>query len=307
MLFRSTPPRTEALPPPAVIANPSPRASKSPWARPHAPTPEARPSPAASPPPPPAEPVPSPAPAQSLADLPPVSASDWVQKVAESAQKLDVIVVFHSIAHSGSDAFQFAFRTMIQEVLPRLGRPYVAYRFSLDAEPSFVTEMAECLGLPSDSVVTGAGIFWSGPRRRLSLMGDRAFESRAAFSGYLQATLISQHARLPSGILPGAAPTPARAATATPTPVPSKVASRRRIFAAAWLLMGMLVAAGLLASTAFDWRRSPPPLPPEPVPHATPSATTQLPSNIPEAAPRAVQPTAPAAPPPKRHPAHRKP
>lgn len=290
---------------------PSPPARKSPWARPLDPMPEipaaaARPAPA----PPPAhaiqaEPAPSapPAPlAQSLADLPPVSASDWVQKVGESARKVDVVVVFHSIAHSGSDAFQFAFRTMMQEVLPRLGRPYVAYRFSLDAEPTFVTEMAECLGLPANSAVTGAGILWSGPRRRLSLIGDRAFQSRSAFSRFLQETLASQQARLPSGILSAAgapvsnAPRP-RTPAAAPAPAPPKSAARRRLTAAALMLVGTLVAVALLASTVFDWRPSPPISQGPVAPAVQPAPAALTPDPAPPAPPPRPPQKSPAQPP----------
>jgi hypothetical protein len=271
--------------------------------------PEVPATPTAPPSPPPqvAPPAASTRPAQSLADLPPVSASDWVQKVGESARKLDVVVVFHSIAHSGSDAFQFAFRTMMQEVLPQLGRPYVAYRFSLDAEPTFVTEMAECLGLPANSAVTGAGILWSGPRRRLSLIGDRAFQSRTTFSRFLQETLASQHARLPSGALSGAAmPSSdaprAKAQPAAAAPVPPKAAVRRRFTAAALMLAGTLVAVALLASTVIDWRPAPPI-------SQGPIMPAMQPTLTPDPPPQASQPVAPPRPPqkPPAQPTHRKP
>ncbi len=257
----------------------------------------ATPTALAPPPPHDVQPAASARPAQSLADLPPVSASDWVQKVGESARKLDVVVVFHSIAHSGSDAFQFAFRTMMQEVLPQLGRPYIAYRFSLDAEPTFVMEMAECLGLPANSAVTGAGILWSGPRRRLSLIGDRAFQSRSAFSRFLQETLALQHARLPSGALsiadvpaapaPRARPQPAATAAAAPP----KSAARRRLTAAALMLVGTLVAVALLASTVIDWRPTPPLSQGPVVPTAQPAVAPD--------APQASQPAPPPRPPQK--------
>jgi len=268
---------------------------KSPWARLNEIPPEASPAPAMAlppspPPPPPARPAavnapPQPA-AQSLADLPPVSGSDWVQKVAEGARSLDVVVVFHSIAHSGSDAFQFAFHTMMQEILPRLGRPYVAYRFSLDAEPSFVTEMAECLGLPADQAVTGAGILWSGPRRRLSLIGDRAFASRTAFSQFLPAVLASQQARLPSGILPATPPRRAAPQRAAPKPRPPASAARRRMTAVALMVAGVIVAGALLASTVFDWRREPPP-PLSPASSAPSSTQPRPPVEPPARLPRA--------------------
>jgi hypothetical protein len=250
----------------------------------------------AAPAPPPSQvvqPAASARPAQSLADLPPVSASDWVQKVGESARKLDVVVVFHSIAHSGSDAFQFAFRTMMQEVLPQLGRPYVVYRFSLDAEPTFVMEMAECLGLPANSAVTGAGILWSGPRRRLSLIGDRAFQSRSAFSRFLQETLALQHAHLPSGALSGADVPSSQAPRARPQPAAAAAAQpksgvRRRLTAAALMLVGTLVAVALLASTVIDWRPTPPISQGPVMPTAQPA-----PALAPDPPPQASQPPHP--------------
>jgi len=275
-------------------ARPAGAAPRSPWARLGRIASDTPAPPAAMPAPATAATTPAPRPAaaaagpppavQSLADLPPVSGSDWVQKVAEGARSLDVVVVFHSIAHSGSDAFQFAFHTMMQEILPRLGRPYVAYRFSLDAEPGFVTEMAECLGLPVDNAVTGAGLFWSGPRRRLSLIGDRAFESRAAFSHFLPAVLASQQARLPGGILPAVAPSRPAPQRAAPKPKLPPSAARRRMTAVALLVAGVVVAGALLASTVFDWHRQPP-LSPAPASQAT--AQPRPPAELPPKPPRA--------------------
>lgn len=271
---------------PAQSSDPPAPAPRSPWARPHEPIAEVRGSSDVLRPPPTsaAKSATSPAPARSLADLPAVSGSDWVQKVAEGARSVDVVVVFHSIAQSGSDAFQFAFHTMMQEVLPRLGRPYVAYRFSLDAEPSFVRDMAECLGLPADSAVTGSGMLWSGPRRRLSLMGDRAFASRVAFSQSLPAVLASQQVRLPSSALPlasaPAAPRPATAERAAPPKPPASV-TRRRLTAVTLLLAGVLVAGALLAGTVFDWHREPP-LGPAPSSQSAPSTLRPPAQSVPQ-------------------------
>jgi hypothetical protein len=132
------------------------------------------------------------APPLGLKDLSPVSSADWATKVGEAAKMVDVIVVFYSAEYLDSEMFQVAFQTVVNEVLPQIGRPYAAYRFSLDAEPSFVAEMAEALGLPRDNPVTNAGFAWSGPGRQLFIIGDRALESRAAFSRFLRRSLGAQ-------------------------------------------------------------------------------------------------------------------
>ncbi len=89
---------------------------------------------------------------------------------------LDVVVVFYTMACLGSDIFELAFQTLVNEVLPQMGRPYAVYRFSLDAEPRFVSEMAESLGLPEHNPVTSQGFAWSGPGRPLFIIGDRALQ-----------------------------------------------------------------------------------------------------------------------------------
>lgn len=106
---------------------------------------------------------------------------------------LDVVVVFYTMACLGSDIFELAFQTLVNEVLPQMGRPYAVYRFSLDAEPRFVSEMAESLGLPERNPVISQGFAWSGPGRPLFIIGDQALESRGAFSRFMrQSQLIQQ-------------------------------------------------------------------------------------------------------------------
>src|SRR5437667_5090759 len=138
------------------------------------------------------------APPLGLNDLSPVSSADWAAKVGEAAKMVDVIVVFYSGEYLDSEMFQVAFQTVVNEVLPQIGRPYTVYRFSLDAEPSFVGEMSESLGLPQDNPVTNAGFAWSGPGRRLFIIGDRALESRAAFSRFLRRSLGAQQQAPPA-------------------------------------------------------------------------------------------------------------
>ncbi len=138
------------------------------------------------------------APPLGLTNLSPVSSADWATKVGEAAKMVDVIVVFYSAEYLDSEMFQVAFQTVVNEVLPQIGRPYTVYRFSLDAEPSFVAEMTESLGLPRDNPVTNAGFAWSGPGRRLFIIGDRALESRAAFSRFLRRSLGAQQQAPPA-------------------------------------------------------------------------------------------------------------
>lgn len=132
-------------------------------------------------------------------DLPTVTSADWVLKVGEAAKIVDVVVVFYTAAYLGSDMFELAFRTVVNQVLPQFGRPYTVYRFSLDAEPGFVPEMAESLGLASDNPVTVAGFAWSGPGRPLFLIGDHALESPAAFQRSLRRNLAEQQPDAPRG------------------------------------------------------------------------------------------------------------
>ena len=129
-----------------------------------------------------------------LEDLAVVSSADWLAKVGEAAKMVDVVVVFYRAAYQEAAAFQRAFRTVVNDMLPHLGRPYAVYRFSLDAEPGFVKEMAESLGLAEGDPITGAGFAWSGPGRRLFLVGDRALDSQAAFQRTLRRNLTGERA-----------------------------------------------------------------------------------------------------------------
>jgi hypothetical protein len=161
--------------------------------RPHSTPPRVAPE-AARPAPKPAEPRSSAAPAIAFDDVTPVTSADWVVKVGEAAKLVDVVVVFYTAAYLGSEMFKFAFRTVVNEVLPKAGRPYAIYRFSLDDEPGFVPEMAISLGLPADNPVTVAGFAWSGPGRRLFVIGDDALESPAVFQRALRRRLTGQPA-----------------------------------------------------------------------------------------------------------------
>jgi hypothetical protein len=143
------------------------------------------------------------APPLALSELPLVSSADWVDKVGEAAKIVDVVVVFYRSECVGSDMFELAFHTVVNEMLPQAGRPYTAYRFSLDVEPDFVSEMAESLGLPPDNPVTDAGFAWCGPGRRLFLVGDRALGSRAAFSRFVRRSLAAQQVPLAGENGPG--------------------------------------------------------------------------------------------------------
>ncbi len=59
------------------------------------------------------------APPLGLHELPAVSSADWAAKVGEAAKIVDVVVVFYTSAHLGSDMFRLAFQTVVNEVLPR--------------------------------------------------------------------------------------------------------------------------------------------------------------------------------------------
>lgn len=193
---------TRQKPPAADRAEPAlsmPALAQRPASRPNAPAPPAQRNadPAV------AAPAPRPAPKRTgvrvpgapplgINDLPVVSSADWVAKVGEAAKMVDVVVVFYRAAYLGSEMFEAAFQMVVNELLPRMGRPYAVYRFSLDAEPRFVSEMAESLGLPRDNPVTAAGFAWSGPGRRLLVIGDRALQSRTALSRFLRESLDSR-------------------------------------------------------------------------------------------------------------------
>src|SRR5262249_44901882 len=160
------------------------------------------------------------APEVGLDDLPAVSSADWAVSVGEAAKMVDVVVVFYSVAYLGSEMFRFAYRTVVNQVLPQLGRPYTVYRFSLDSEPGFVAEMAESLGLPLDNPVTVAGFAWSGPGRRLFVLGDHAFQSPAVFQRSLRESLLGQPARGPGERAPRRQPPARLARPRAPAPPP---------------------------------------------------------------------------------------
>jgi hypothetical protein len=191
-------------------------------------------------------------------DLPVVSSADWVAKVGEAAKMVDVIVVFYTAAYLGSDMFQLAFQTVVNEVLPQISRPYTVYRFCLDAEPSFVGEMAESLGLPHDNPVTVAGFAWSGPGRRLLLIGDRALESRAAFSRFLRRSVTAQQQMPPAGV--SGARQRDTASLEHPcerTPRPrTRLLGGRALTILAWCLFGTAALGALVVGVAPQVARS---------------------------------------------------
>jgi hypothetical protein len=196
------------------------------------------------------EPRSSAAPAIGFDDLTPVSSSDWVVKVGEAAKIVDVVVVFYTAAYLGSEMFEFAFRTVVNQVLPQAGRPYTVYRFSLDDEPGFVPEMATSLGLPADNPVTVAGFAWSGPGRRLFVIGDHALESPTVFQRSLRRSLMGQPVEAP------------RASAARPEPAarldrPRRGAVRARsgrvLAILAWCLFGTAALGAAVVGVAPQW------------------------------------------------------
>jgi hypothetical protein len=197
------------------------------------------------------------APSLGLSDLPMVSSADWVAKVGEAANMVDVIVVFYTSAYVTSNMFQLAFQTVVNEVLPQIGRPYAAYRFSLDAEPSFVAEMAESLGLPQDDPITVAGFAWSGPGRRLFLIGDRALESRTTFDRALRVRQVSQ--QLPFAGERGSRDRDIagfeRSHERTPRPR-MPLWGARALAILAWCLFGTAALGAAVVGLAPQWARS---------------------------------------------------
>ncbi|HXP77406.1 MAG TPA: hypothetical protein VN823_24945 [Stellaceae bacterium] len=197
------------------------------------------------------------APPLGLDDLPAVSSADWVAKVGAAAKMVDVIVVFYSSACLGSELFELAFQTVVNEVLPELERPYAVYRFSLDAEPAFVSEMAESLGLPEDDPVSIAGFAWSGPGRRLFLIGGRALASRAALSLSLRRNLTPQPA-------PFAGESDARRRDVESVEGPREQAPRpqarrlagRVLAILAWCLLGTAALGAAVVGVAPQWAHS---------------------------------------------------
>jgi hypothetical protein len=189
------------------------------------------------------------APAIGLDDLPRVSSVDWLAKVGEAAKMVDVVVVFHTAAYLGTEMFEFAFRTVVNDVLPHLERPYTIYRFSLDDEPEFVPEMAISLGLPPDNPVTLAGFAWSGPGRRLFLLGDNALQSPAVFQRALRRSLAGER---PTG-------SPARAEPVASDERPGRAMrswSARAIAVLAWCLFGTAALGAAVVGLAPQWTSS---------------------------------------------------
>jgi len=206
------------------------------------------PTPTESPRPPPAETRAPRAPEVGLDDLPAVSSADWVAKVGEAAKMVDVVVVFYTAAYLGSEMFELAFRTVVNEVLPRLGRPYAVYRFSLDEEPGFVAEMTESLGLAQDNPVTVAGFAWSGPGRRLFLIGDRAFESPAVFQRSLRRSLSGQPVPITRE-----GGNPRRPAADAPR---VRIWGGRALAILAWCLFGTAALGAAVVGVAPQWASS---------------------------------------------------
>jgi hypothetical protein len=224
------------------------------------------------------------APPLGLKDLSPVSSADWASKVGEAAKMVDVIVVFYSAEYLDSEMFQVAFQTVVNEVLPQIGRPYAAYRFSLDAEPGFVAEMAEALGLPRDNPVTNAGFAWSGPGRRLFIIGDRALESRAAFSRFLRRSLGAQQ-QAPLARESGASPRHLESfqrenRRARPERSRAPLLGRRALVIMAWCLFGSAALGAVVVGVAPQVANSilhpaKVPAPVSAVPEARPTTSTQ--------------------------------
>jgi hypothetical protein len=278
-------------------------------AEPEIATPTAAPRPAPAPPhpapppprntaPPAAAPTPRPtskrtgvrapgAPPLGINDLPAVSSADWAVKVGEAAKMVDVVVVFYTVAYLGSQMFELAFQTVVNEVLPQMGRPYAVYRFSLDAEPRFVAEMAESLGLPGDNPVTAAGFAWSGPGRPLLIIGDRALESRGAFSRFLRQSLESQQA--PQARNVGARQLdfaePERPRERMPRSR-GRLLGGRALAVLAWCLFGTAALGAAVVGVKPEWARS-----------LLQPATAPAPAGVPKALPQASDAPTNALPP----------
>jgi len=200
---------------------------------------------------------------------------------------VDVVVVFYTAAYLGSEIFERSFQTVVNEVLPHMSRPYTVYRFSLDAEPDFVAEMAESLGLPGDNPVTAAGFAWSGPGRPLFIIGDRALQSRAAFSRFLR----QSHSSEPS---PSAADSGARRWDVAEVEHPRRRMPRsntrrlggRALAILAWCLFGTAALGAVVVGVQPQWARS--------LLHST---TTSGPAVVPASPPQGSGVPAGAAPP----------
>lgn len=192
-------------------------------------------------------------PTMGFDDLTLVRSEDWAVKVGEAAKLVDVVVVFYSTAYLGSEMFNFAFRTVVNEVLPQTRRPYTVYRFSLDDEPEFVPEMAASLGLPLDNPVTRAGFAWSGPGRRLLVIGDRAMQSQGAFQRSLRRSLTGETPDQPRATFTRREPAASR-----DRPYRGSVRpwSGRVLAIVAWCLFGSAALGAVLVGVAPQWASS---------------------------------------------------
>lgn len=197
------------------------------------------------------------APPLGINDLPTVSSADWVAKVGEAAKMVDVVVVFYTAAYLGSEIFERTFQTVVNEVLPQMSRPYTVYRFSLDAEPDFVAEMAESLGMPGDNPVTATGFAWSGPGRPLLIIGDRALQSRAAFSRFLRQSRNSEQS--PSAADSGARRRDVAEFERSRGRAPrshAKLLGGRVLAILAWCLFGTAALGAAVVGVEPQWARS---------------------------------------------------
>lgn len=192
-------------------------------------------------------------PTMGFDDLMQVTSEDWAVKVGEAAKLVDVVVVFYSAAYLGSEMFNFAFRTVVNEVLPQTRRPYTVYRFSLDDEPEFVPEMAASLGLPMDNPITRAGFAWSGPGRRLLLIGDRAMQSQGVFQRSLRRNLTGEVPDQPRATFTRREPAASRDRAYGGVVRPW---SGRVLAIVAWCLFGSAALGAVLVGVAPQWASS---------------------------------------------------
>lgn len=219
--------------------------------RPRSPPPRVAPE-VPRPAPKPVEPRPAAAQAMGFDDVALVTSADWAVKVGEAAKLVDVVVVLYTAAYLGSEMFKFAFRTVVNEVLPQTRRPYTVYRFSLDDEPEFVPEMVASLGLPLDNPVTQAGFAWSGPGRRLFVIGDRALQSSSVFQRALRRNLTGEAADNPRAVT--------RRDPAASRDRPYRGALRpwsgRVLAIVAWCLFGSAAVGAAVMGVAPQWASS---------------------------------------------------
>src|SRR5262249_32091132 len=183
-------------------------------------------------------------------DLPAVSSADWAVRVGEAAKMVDVVGGFYSAAYLGSEMFRFAYRTVVNQVLPQLGRPSPAYPFSLASGPASVARLPRGLGFPLDNPVTVAGFAGSGPGRRLFVLGDHAFQSPAVFQRSLRESLLGQPARVPEERAPRRQPL---ARMARPREPALRPWGGRVLAVAAWCLFGSAALGAAVVGIAPKW------------------------------------------------------